>query len=32
VLYHQPDKIKPKEDLEQRKADLEALKKEHGIE
>lgn len=32
VLYHQPDKLKPKEDdLEQRKADLEALKKQHGI-
>lgn len=36
VLYHQPDKVKSKEnedenDLEKRKADLEALKKEHGI-
>lgn len=33
VLYHQPDKmIKSKQDLEERRARLEALKQEHGIE
>lgn len=32
VLYHQPDKMaKSKDDLEERKANLEALKKAHGI-
>jgi len=35
VLYHQPDKManKPvREDIEERKANLEALKQQHGIE
>jgi pre-mRNA branch site protein p14 len=33
VLYHQPEKMaKSKEDLEERKANLEALKQQHGIE
>jgi pre-mRNA branch site protein p14 len=33
VLYHQPEKmLKSKEDLEERKANLEALKQQHGIE
>ncbi|KAF1810731.1 pre-mRNA branch site protein p14 [Eremomyces bilateralis CBS 781.70] len=33
VLYHQPEKMaRSKEDLEDRKAKLEALKQEHGIE
>jgi pre-mRNA branch site protein p14 len=32
VLYHQPDKMaKSKADLEERKANLEALKQQHGI-
>ncbi|KAF2101911.1 putative Pre-mRNA branch site p14-like protein [Rhizodiscina lignyota] len=33
VLYHQPEKMaKSKSDLEDRKANLEALKQQHGIE
>ena len=33
VLYHQPDKmVKSKQDLEERKENLEQLKKQHGIE
>jgi pre-mRNA branch site protein p14 len=32
VLYHQPEKMKSKEDLEARKENLEQLKRQHGIE
>ena len=33
VLYHQPDKANAaKNELEQREADLERLKKQHGVE
>ncbi len=32
VLYHQPDKMKSKEDLDARKENLEQLKRQHGIE
>jgi pre-mRNA branch site protein p14 len=33
VLYHQPDKmVKSRQDLEERKENLEQLKKQHGIE
>ena len=32
VLYHQPEKMKSKEDLDARKENLEQLKRQHGIE
>lgn len=32
VLYHQIEKVKKPEDLEERQQNLEKLKKEHGIE